>query len=79
MNNFVEKLELTMIETYPGVVGYERVWSSGRCSIRREEVWFTDEGIVAFIVDSGMDEPTVHTPGTISCRKQNSTTQLKKH
>lgn len=55
--------------TNPGIIGYERVWSSRRGSIRWEEVWFTDERIVAFVIDSRVDEPTVHTPSTISCNK----------
>ncbi len=64
------KMQSSGRETYPGIIGYEWVWSSRRCAIRWEEVWFTDEGIVTFIIDSRVDEPTVHTPSTISWKKQ---------
>jgi len=56
--------------TYPGIIGYERVRSSGRRSVGREGVRLADEGIVPFVVDSGVDEPTVHAPSAVSWRRK---------
>lgn len=74
----VEKDELERVggererETYPGIIGYERMRSSRRSTVRRKEVWFTDERIVAFVIDSRMDEPAVHAPSAVSCKKMYS-------
>lgn len=51
---------------HPGAVGYQGVWSSGGSSVRGERIWFTDEGIVAFVVEARVDEPAVHAPRTVS-------------
>lgn len=57
-----------MNQIYPGVCRHKGVRSSScrRGSIWREGVCFADKGVVAFIVDSGMDEPTDHAPSAIS-------------
>lgn len=63
--------------TYPGVVGYERVWSSGRGAVRWEWVWLADERIVAFVVDAGVDEATVHAPSAVPCAQPDKTSQTR--
>lgn len=61
-------------DTYPGIIGDEWEWSTTRGrSIRWEGVWFADERIVAFVVDSRVNKPTVHTPSTISYSTQKLT------
>lgn len=55
---------------HPGVGGYQRVWSSRGSSVRRERVWFTDEGVVPFVIEARVDEPAVHSPRTVSWKKQ---------
>lgn len=59
-------------ETYPGIVGDERMWSSRRSAVGRKEVRFGDERVVAFVIDSRMDEPAVRAPSTVSCKKMDS-------
>ena len=55
------------VNTHPWVGGHERVGSPGWAPVVVEWVWFADEGVVALIVHSGVDESAVHTPGAVPC------------
>lgn len=65
------------VNTDPGIVGYEWVWPSRRHAIRREEVRLTDERIVTLVIDSRVNEPTVHTPSAIPWRTKQQRTGLQ--
>lgn len=66
------------IKTYPGIIGYEWVWSSRRGTVRWERVWLADEWIVAFVIDPGVDEATVHAPGAVPCARQDQILRISK-
>lgn len=63
---------------YPGVVGDERMGSSRRSAVGGEQIWFTDQRVVAFVVDSRVDEPAVHPPGTVSCNTHTAALTLRR-
>lgn len=56
--------------THPGVGGQEWVWSTRRRSIRWDDIWLCDEGVVTFVVDPWVNEPAVHSPRAVSCTRQ---------
>ena len=57
----------TKSETYPWVVWQEGMGCPWGRPVGGEQVGLGDEGVVAFVVDSRVDEPTVHAPSTITC------------
>lgn len=52
------------------------MWATGRGAVGGKQIGFGDEGIVAFVVDPRMDEPAVHSPGTVPCRTQAEVVKL---
>lgn len=50
--------------------------ATGRGAVGGKQIGFGDEGIVAFVVDPGMDEPAVHSPGTVPCRTRAEVVKL---
>ena len=57
-------------EAYPWVVGQQGMGCPRWRSVGGEQVGLSDEGVVAFVVDSRVDEATVHAPSTITCGKK---------
>lgn len=52
---------------YPGVGWHQRVRAHGRGPVGGEGLRFGDQGVISFVVDSGVDKATVHAPGAVSC------------
>lgn len=74
---FCVDVQARSISTYPGVIGYEWEWSSRRGTVRWERVWLADERIVAFVIDAGVDEATVHAPGAVPCAQHGQISKNK--